>query len=59
MAILATIFGGSAFGALLSRNPTWVGVGFGLVYAAGVGVGFWHLRAATAGRNCAGGSCDI
>lgn len=59
MAILAAIFGGSAFGVLLSRNATRVDVVFGLVHAAGVGVGSWHLRAANAGRNCAGGSCEI
>ncbi|MGI9610218.1 MAG: hypothetical protein ACR2NL_07970 [Acidimicrobiia bacterium] len=59
MAVLAAIFGGSAFGALISRNTLGVGLFFGLLYAAGVAVGFWHLRAAAAGRDCSGGSCEI
>lgn len=59
MAVLATIFGGSAFGALISRNTLWVGVLFGLVYAAGVAVGFFHLRKAVAAKNCADGQCSV
>ena len=59
MAVLAAIFGGSAFGALVSRNTLAVGIIFGLIYAAGVGVGFYHLRQAAAGRDCAAGSCEI
>lgn len=59
MAVLATVFGGSAFGALIGRNTLWVGVVFGGLYAAGVAVGFRHLRAAAAGRDCSAGACDI
>ncbi|MFW2383441.1 MAG: hypothetical protein ACN4GZ_16930 [Acidimicrobiales bacterium] len=59
MAVLAVIFGGSAFGALISRNTLGVGIIFGALYAAGVAVGFRHLRAAAKGRNCSGGSCEI
>lgn len=59
MAVLAAIFGGSALGALISRNTLAVGVIFGLIYAVGVGVGFRHLRKAAAGKDCSAGSCDI
>ncbi len=59
MAVLAVAFGGTAFGTLISRNTLGVGIVFGLLYAAGVAVGFWHLRAAAAGQDCAGGTCDI
>jgi hypothetical protein len=59
MAVLAMIFGGTAFGALISRNTLAVGVVFGLVYAVGVGIGFRHIRAATAGRDCSTGSCEL
>ncbi len=59
MAVLAAVFGGSAFGALISRNAIGVGLIFGLLYAVGVAIGFSHLRAATKGRGCADGSCAI
>ena len=59
MAVLAAIFGGTAFGALISRNTLGVGLGFGALYAAGVGIGFRHIRAATAGRNCRDGACKL
>jgi hypothetical protein len=59
MAVLAVVFGGSAFGTLISRNTLGVGIVFGLLYAAGVAVGFWHLRAGAAGKDCASGSCEI
>ncbi len=59
MAVLAAIFGGSAFGTLISRNTVGVGIAFGIVYAACIAVGFRHLRAAAAGRDCSSGSCDI
>lgn len=59
MAVLATIFGGSAFGALVDRNTIGVGIIFGLIYAGGVAIGFRHLRAATKGADCAAGECDL
>ncbi len=59
MAVLAAIFGGSAFGALIGRNTLGVGIVFGLLYAAGVGIGFRHLRAAAKGKDCSDNSCTI
>ena len=59
MAVFAAIFGGTAFGALISRNTLGVGLALGAVYAVGVGIGFRHIRAATAGRNCGDGECKI
>ena len=59
MAVLAAIFGGSAFGTLISTNTLGVGLIFGAIYAAGVVVGLRHIRAAVAGRNCADASCEI
>ncbi|MEE9417519.1 MAG: hypothetical protein V3V01_19730 [Acidimicrobiales bacterium] len=59
MAVLAAIFGGSAFGSLVSRNTLWVGLAFGTVYAIGVAIGFKHLRASAAGKDCSKGSCEI
>ena len=58
MAVLATVFGGTALGAVISRNTLAVGVVFGLIYAVGLGIGFRHIRAATAGRDCSGGTCE-
>ena len=59
MAVLAAVFGGTAFGALLAANTVTVGVVLGLVYVAGVAVGFRHLRAATRGYDCSGDTCTI
>lgn len=59
MAVLATVFGGTAFGAMLQANQLGVGIVVGTIYAIGVGIGFRHIRRATAGRNCADGSCTI
>ena len=59
MAALAAVFGGTAFGALVTANATTVGVLIGLVYAVGVGIGFRYIRRATAERNCAAGSCTV
>jgi len=59
LAVLAAIFGGTAFGTVISRNTLGVGLAFGAVYAVGVGIGFRHIRAATAGRNCRDGECTI
>jgi hypothetical protein len=59
MAVFAAIFGGTAFGTLISRNTLGVGLALGAIYAAGVGIGFRHIRAATAGRNCRDGECTI
>ena len=59
MAVLAAIFGGSAFGALIGRNTLGVGIVLGTIYAIGVGIGFRHLRAAAAGKDCSGGACEV
>jgi hypothetical protein len=56
MAVLAAIFGGSAMGALISRNTIGVGIVFGLIYAIGVAIGFRHIRAA---KRCEDGACRI
>ena len=44
MAVLAAIFGGSAFGTLIGRNTLGVGLILGAIYAVGVGIGFRHLK---------------
>ena len=59
MAVLAAIFGGSALGALIDRNTLGVGILFGVTYTVGVAIGFRHLRAAAAGKDCSGGTCDV
>ncbi len=59
MAVLAVVFGGTTFGALISRNALGVGISFGLVYAIGVAIGFRHIRKATAQRNCGSGVCEL
>ena len=59
MGVLATLFGGTAFGAVVSRNSLAVGLISGTVYAIGVGIGFRHLRRATAGIDCANGQCEL
>jgi hypothetical protein len=59
MAILAAIFGGSAFGTLVGRNTLGVGIVAGAIYLAFIAIGFRHLRAAAAGKDCASGSCEI
>ncbi len=59
MAVLAAIFGGSAFGALIGRNTLGVGLVLGAIYAIGVGIGFRYLRAAAAGKDCSGGACEV
>lgn len=59
MAVLAAVFGTSAFGALISRNTIGVGIVFGLIYAVGVGIGFKHLRAAAKDKNCGAGVCEV
>ncbi|HUW01225.1 MAG TPA: hypothetical protein VMW08_02610 [Acidimicrobiales bacterium] len=59
MAVLAAVFGGSAFGTLISRNTLGVGIILGSIYVGGVAIGFRHLRAATQGSNCAAGECDL
>lgn len=59
MAVLALIFGGTAFGSLISSNTLGVGIAFGLLYAVGVGIGFRHLRAAAVGKDCSAGACEI
>ena len=59
MSVLAAIFGGTAFGSLISRNTLGVGLIVGAIYAAGVWIGFKHLRAAAAAKDCAAGACEI
>ncbi len=59
MGVLAAIFGGSAFGALIDRNTLGVGLVLGAIYAVGVGIGFRHLRAAAVGKDCSGGACEV
>ena len=59
MSVLAALLGGSAFGAVVSRNTLGVGLVLGAIYLAGVGVGFRHIRAATVGRDCSAGVCAV
>ncbi len=59
MAVLAAVFGGTAMGALISRNTIGVGLAFGVVYAIGVGIGFRHLWAASAAEACSTGDWEI
>jgi hypothetical protein len=59
MGLLAAVFGSSALGALIASNRLWVGVISGVLYAIGVGIGFRHLRRATAGIDCSTGSCEV
>ncbi len=59
MAVLASIFGGSAFGAMVSRNALGTGLVLGTLYAIGVGIGFRYLRKATKGIDCSGDTCTI
>ncbi len=58
MAVFAGVFGGTAFGSLISRNTLGVGLVLGAVYAIGVGIGFRYLRAAAAAKDCRGGCCS-
>ncbi len=59
MAVLGVVFGGSALGALIGRNTLAVGLVFGVVYVALLGVGFRHLRAATKRTDCSTGECEV
>jgi hypothetical protein len=59
MAVLAAVFGGSAAGAMISRNTIGVGLALGAIYAIGVAIGFRHLRAAGLGKDCRRGDCTI
>ena len=59
MSVLAAVLGGSALGPVISRNTLGVGLVLGALYLAGVAVGFRYIRSATAGRNCAAGSCSV
>lgn len=59
MAVIASIFGGSAFGTLVSRNALGTGLVLGTLYAIGVGIGFRYLRKATKGIDCSGDTCTI
>lgn len=59
MAVLGAVLGGSAFGSLISQNMLGVGIFFGLLYAAGLAIGFRHLRAATKDIDCSDGQCQV
>ena len=59
MAVLATVLGGSAFGAVVQRNTLMVGLVVGSIYAVGVAIGLRYVRQATKDRDCASGSCDV
>ncbi len=59
MAALGFLFGGTAFGALVSRNTLGVGLAFGAVYAIGLAIGFRHIRAATKDIDCSDGACTV
>ncbi len=59
MALLASVFGGSAFGAMISRNALGTGLALGTLYAIGVAIGFRYLRKATKGIDCRGDTCSI
>ncbi len=59
MAVLASIFGGTAFGTLISRNALGTGLVFGAIYATGVAIGFRHLRRAASGVDCGDGTCTL
>jgi hypothetical protein len=59
MAVAGMVFGGSAFGALVSRNTLGVGIVFTAIYAALLAVGFRHIRAATKEIDCSTGECIL
>jgi mercuric ion transport protein len=59
IALLGTVFGGTAFGTVVTSNTLGVGLFFGALYAVGLAIGFRHLRAATRGIDCSDGSCEI
>ncbi len=59
MAVLASVFGGTAMGTLISSNTLGTGIVFGSIYAVGVGIGFRYLRKATKGYDCSGDTCTI
>jgi mercuric ion transport protein len=59
MGLLALVFGGTAFGALLSRNTLGVGLAVGTIYAIGVGIGLRHIRAETKDIDCSGDTCEV
>ena len=59
IAVLAMIFGGTAVGALISRNTIGVGVAFGVVYAIGVAIGLRHIRRADSIKSCQAGACEV
>lgn len=59
MALLAALFGGTAFGSLVSRNALGTGLVLGAIYLTGVAIGFRYLRRATKDIDCSDGSCTI
>ena len=59
MTVLGVLFGGSAFGALVSRNTIGVGIVSGVIYAILLTIGFRHLRSATKDIDCSDGECTI
>lgn len=59
MGVLGVLFGGSAFGALVSRNTIGVGIVSGVIYAILLAVGFRHLRSVTKDIDCSDSECTI
>ena len=59
IALLGTVFAGTAFGTVVTSNTLGVGLFFGALYTGGLAVGFRHLRAATRDIDCRDGSCEI
>lgn len=59
MAVLAALFGGTAFGSLVSRNTLGTGLVLGAIYLTGIAIGFRYLRQATKGIDCSDGACTL
>ena len=59
IALLGSVFGGTAFGTVVTSNTLGVGLFFGALYAGGLAFGFRHLRAAAKDIDCGDSSCEI
>lgn len=59
MTVIGTLLGGSALGTFLTRNTLAVGVVLGALYAVGLFIGFRHLRAAAAAKDCRDSNCRV
>ena len=55
--LLGLVFGGGAFGALMSRGSIAIGIVLTSLYAVALTIGLRHIRAANRQRSCADGSC--